>query len=323
MPHIVPTNRLATHAGVGNAVGMSSTMRLRPIARADAAELLELAVACDIAEVGEPMSTAEEIAADFRNPDLEIVGLAGAGGLVGYAWVEARAGHSRVWADARARLDQQAALDPLLDWVQRRAADLGSGRPIWIFSGSDNKAKVARLEAAGGSVVRRFYRMLIDFDVTGPPEPPSIGDGIEISALEQTGAARRELHRIVESAFVDHFGHEPISYEDWERDAIGGCSDPSLYWIATVDGEPAAGLYACELPAAGYVDTLGTLREFRGRGIGRALLLTAFGEFARRGVHRVSLGVDATSQTGAVGLYQAAGMTIAREGWRFELPPAS
>jgi mycothiol synthase len=88
-----------------------------------------------------------------------------------------------------------------------------------------------------------------------------------------------------------------------------------------VAGEPAAGLYGSTLPAAGYVDTLGTLRPYRGQGIGRALLLTAFAEYYRRGLRKVVLGVDATSATGALDLYQSAGMKAEHEGLRYELPP--
>jgi ribosomal protein S18 acetylase RimI-like enzyme len=141
--------------------------------------------------------------------------------------------------------------------------------------------------------------------------------------MDPTEHGRRTMHRLVDTAFEDHFGHEPMSYEVWERGASAECSDPSLYWIATVDGEPAAGLYGCRLPEVGYVDSLGTLREFRGRGLGRALLLTAFEEFRRRGVPRVSLAVDAASPTGALGLYESAGMSATYESLRYELPPAA
>jgi ribosomal protein S18 acetylase RimI-like enzyme len=68
----------------------------------------------------------------------------------------------------------------------------------------------------------------------------------------------------------------------------------------------------------GCVDTLGTLREFRGRGLGRALMLTSFAEFHRRGVRKVILGVDVDNSTGAVELYQSLGMKPVIEGLRYE-----
>jgi ribosomal protein S18 acetylase RimI-like enzyme len=65
-------------------------------------------------------------------------------------------------------------------------------------------------------------------------------------------------------------------------------------------------------------------RSGRGRGIGLALLLTAFGEFRRRGIPRASLSVDAESETGATRLYERAGMHVAYawEFWEKELRAA-
>ena len=58
-----------------------------------------------------------------------------------------------------------------------------------------------------------------------------------------------------------------------------------------------------------YVSMLGVLPQFRGRGLGRALLLTAFAEAARRGRTSVRLGVDTENGTGAPALYAGVGMT--------------
>jgi ribosomal protein S18 acetylase RimI-like enzyme len=69
------------------------------------------------------------------------------------------------------------------------------------------------------------------------------------------------------------------------------------------------------------VQGIGTLRAFRGRGLARLLLQTAFAEFGRRGQLTVSLGVDADNPTGAVALYESVGMQVRHETLRYELPP--
>ncbi len=51
-------------------------------------------------------------------------------------------------------------------------------------------------------------------------------------------------------------------------------------------------------------------RPWRGQGLGKALLYRTFAEFWRRGLPRVSLGVDADSPTGATKLYERVGMTV-------------
>ena len=51
-------------------------------------------------------------------------------------------------------------------------------------------------------------------------------------------------------------------------------------------------------------------RPFRGRGLGRGLLLHSFAEPCRHGLTRAGLGVDAESLTGAHRLYEAVGMHV-------------
>jgi mycothiol synthase len=206
--------------------------------------------------------------------------------------------------------------------VRAEAAEVGPGLPLWLFADSTNVMKREVFEAAGGTIIRRFYRMLIDLTVTPLPAMPSLPDGVAIRPMAPTEADRRTVHRIVDTAFIDHFGHEPHAYEGWVRGVLNGsCPDPSLYWLATVDGEPAATVYNSARATTGHVDTLGTLREFRGKGLGRALLLTSFAELASRGFTRITLGVDATSVTGALALYESVGMHIENEGWRYEFAP--
>ena len=63
----------------------------------------------------------------------------------------------------------------------------------------------------------------------------------------------------------------------------------------------------------GLVGALGVRRAWRGRGLGRALLLHTFGEFHRRGTGRVTLGVDSSNPTGATQLYESVGMHVELE----------
>jgi ribosomal protein S18 acetylase RimI-like enzyme len=58
---------------------------------------------------------------------------------------------------------------------------------------------------------------------------------------------------------------------------------------------------------------LGVRRPWRKRGLGLALLHHAFGEFYRRGKRKAGLGVDAKNLTGAMRLYEKAGMHIHKQ----------
>jgi GNAT superfamily N-acetyltransferase len=59
-----------------------------------------------------------------------------------------------------------------------------------------------------------------------------------------------------------------------------------------------------------WVSRLFTVREWRRRGLGEALLHDAFGKFWREGRRSVGLGVDAQSDTGANRLYERVGMHV-------------
>ena len=60
------------------------------------------------------------------------------------------------------------------------------------------------------------------------------------------------------------------------------------------------------------IGDLAVRKPWRGRGIGRALLLAAFQTLRERGQSVVRLMVDAQNVTNAVRVYEAAGMHVAR-----------
>ena len=79
------------------------------------------------------------------------------------------------------------------------------------------------------------------------------------------------------------------------------------------DGDEFAGFI---IPIAGdhgaLIDDLAVRKAWRGRGIGRALLLAAFRTLSERGQSVARLMVDAQNVTNAVRVYEAAGMHVSR-----------
>jgi mycothiol synthase len=97
-------------------------------------------------------------------------------------------------------------------------------------------------------------------------------------------------------------------------------------WFVALAGERVVGAVCCRASTprskdAAHVNILGVRPRWRGRGIGRALLLAAFGELRRRGIPAVDLGVDSENQTGAPRPYEQVGMRAERcaEWWEKEL----
>lgn len=182
-----------------------------------------------------------------------------------------------------------------------------------IFRASSaNAADAALLRQEDYAHVRSFYEM--EIDLKDAPPAPVWPAGLTVRTMQP--GEERAVFDLIEEAFRDHWGHLPGVYEEWEHWMIKREQfDPTL-WFLVFDGDQlAAGSLCVYEPTyeAGWVGQLGVRRPWRRLGLGMALLRQSFGEFYRRGVHRVLLGVDAQNLTGALRLYQRAGMHISTQ----------
>jgi GNAT superfamily N-acetyltransferase len=163
----------------------------------------------------------------------------------------------------------------------------------------------------GFAFERTFWEMTrslsADADDPGPAPP-----GVRVRLGGQDDADRALIHRVVDTAFQDHWGYNSRDTDLWWarlRALVG--TDARQWWVAELDGA-AVGVCLGDASRAGegggYIRTLGVLREARGRGIGRHLLRVAFAEHRRRGWTFTALRVDSTSPTGAPEVYRSVGM---------------
>jgi mycothiol synthase len=252
-------------------------------------------------------------------------------------------GHVELW-DLRAlhvHLFAYAAVHPehknlgigsfLVTWLEERAranifkAPGGTRVVLNQHVHSQNWAAKELLTRQGYQHIRDAYRMQIDFDQ--PPTPPLLPQGITVRSIHGEAEQRAALFARYE-AFLDHFGavEEPFEdyYKRWkyfiDHDAH---YDPSMWFIA-LDGDEIAGISLCDNttdgdPEMGWVGSLGVRRPWRKHGLGQALLQHSFQEFYRHGKLRAGLGVDASNLTGALRLYERAGMHVTRTMHAFEL----
>jgi GNAT superfamily N-acetyltransferase len=140
------------------------------------------------------------------------------------------------------------------------------------------------------------------------------------------GEEIKVLDAVIDS-FKDHWGYVDKPYEEEKERWLHWIEtdkshDPTL-WFLAMDGDEIAGMSLCLRHAAGqpdmgWVETLGVRRPWRRRGLGLALLQHTFRENYLRGLHKVALGVDAQSLTGATWLYEKAGMHVARQSNTYE-----
>jgi mycothiol synthase len=301
-------------AGCDRLGRVTTALPLRAATAADAGSLLRLVAAMDLAETGESECTLEDVLDDFAQPAYRAWLHEDAHGQVdGAVWVSTFPGEDSVIGNV---LQDPASgthlLAPLLEVARHQARELGPTLPFHVSCYITSADRIAVLDAAGGEIVRYFWRMLAT--VTDGVPAVELPTGAEIQPIREGDDA--DLHRmydVLEPAFADHFGAAPATYDDWIRSrSSSGLSDRSLWWLATVDGEPAAALIGRRIGDLGWVEEVGTLPAYRGRGLARALLVVAFEEFRRLGYAEVGLGVDATNSTGAVGLYESIGMRQSR-----------
>lgn len=167
--------------------------------------------------------------------------------------------------------------------------------------------------AHGFKLIRHALRMVIDLNA--PPAEPHLPDGIEIRTM-RPGEEAQVLHA-VRDAFKDHWGHVETPFEEdykrWMHRIQNDERFDASLWFLAMAGDEIAGVSLCHSrsfddPDLGWVGTLGVRRPWRRQGLGLALLERSFGEFYRRGIIRVGLGVDAQNLTGALRLYTKAGM---------------
>lgn len=212
-------------------------------------------------------------------------------------------------------LDMRGPVIPSLfgELERRAAARARPGGLIRAVSDSSNEAYAAFLAERGYENIRASYRM--EIELAGRTFEPRLPAG---ASIRSAGDDEDELlHDLGQRSFADHWGFVPSPPDEWRHWMRNvGPFDPALWFVGEVQGEPA-GVALCSPtyhgePDGGWVSTLGVLPAFRGRGLGTALLTHVFAEFQRRGRRRVGLGVDAENTTGAVALYERAGMRVVR-----------
>jgi mycothiol synthase len=248
------------------------------------------------------------------------------GDMAGYleAWTLSKPPvHPWIWARVDPDYEDKGIGTWLLYWAEQRVlqaldrvpADLRFAPRLGTYREAVKAKK--RLEDMGYQHIRSSYTMLIEMDAPAPE--PQFPEGITVRTYNpETDAAG--TYQAQRDSFRDHFGYVDEPFEEglerfkhfWEQKDF----DPTLLFLA-MDGPSGeiVGISLCPPSSIddqnmGWVGTLGVRRPWRKRGLGLALLRHSFNEFYRRGKRKVGLGVDAQNLTGALRLYENAGMHV-------------
>jgi len=244
----------------------------------------------------------------------------------------------------------RACSDVLVEWAVGQAAEVGAARGLdvqQIDTGAfaDDERQHRWLAASGFERVRSWWQMSRpvssqEADLVESPERWE-KDGVVFRLVRRghpdTGGQPdendlREVHEVLEGAFVDHFNHYVETFEEFMhrlREEPGHRWDH--WWLAELvedEGRTPVGCLVGEVsesangPDGSYVSYLGVLEAARGRGVAKGLLNTIIADAAARGRDRVALEVDADSSTNADGLYVSMGWQTryVTESWHRDVP---
>lgn len=261
-------------------------------------------------------TTAAQVAEAWRSPEVDFpadVFLAERDGrLVGYADVF-------VWGDT-AWLDVRAtdpdALDPLLEASVRSA----STKPVAYVRGWASEHDRAMQEAYERARFRSFrHSFRMEIGLEGELPEPVWPAGFAVRPFRE--GDERSFHAAHMASFADTWGFAEEPFEHWAHWMLGEMFQPD-HWFVVETHEEVAAIAICRVsetePGLGWVQILGVVPAYRRRGLALALLQHVFRHFAEHGLLRVGLGVDAENPTGAVALYERAGMHVARRDVRYE-----
>jgi mycothiol synthase len=190
-----------------------------------------------------------------------------------------------------------------------------SSKPVvWAYVSSTDATAAALMSGRGYQLVRHFWQMERELREEPAPEPPP---GIEVSPY-RLGPDDLIWYDVMEGSFEGHWGYHRTPFEGWIKFNDMPTFKPELVSLAFERDQAVGFVFEIETSDAGWVEMLGVLEPWRGRGVGTFLLHHAFADLARRGFTSVRLNVDAANATGATRLYERAGMRVRREHVTYE-----
>jgi mycothiol synthase len=180
---------------------------------------------------------------------------------------------------------------------------------------ADTQERDARLLTKAGFQPARWF-----FDMTRPnlDDIPDVAlpDGLEVRPISRDMALT--VWRADVEAFKDHWGGFDGSDDRLEGWLAHPSNDLSM-WVIAFDGEEVAGGVLNTIDRdenaalglhRGWLSSVFTRRQWRRRGVARALIARSLALHRERGMTAASLGVDADNPSGALGLYEGLGFQV-------------
>jgi mycothiol synthase len=307
-------------------------MEWGPLTREDARPLAELWTAIEAEDRIEVPLDAGQMAEHLASPliDLAAGTIAAREGdqvvAFGYLPVRQSAGEVHVmqfWGGVHPAHRRRGLGRRILGWGARTAPELSAkafpGLPVELhLSVHDGHPGLTALaEGAGFAAVRSFARMTRSLSGDLPASRPPAG----VSIVAWSPEADEDARRVRNESFRDHWGSVPHTPESWHANITGTRNFRPEGSFVALAGDRAVGVLMTHVRGerTAWIQIVGTLREWRGKGVASALIAHALAAFAAQGYDSAGLGVDAGNPTGAVAVYARAGFAVARRSATYAL----
>lgn len=277
----------------------------------DAPAVLELQIASDVAEYGEPDSFLEDIEETWADIDLNQDAwlVFSEGKLVGYAALSSGRQFAIDLYTHPEEPARQSVAHYLLEQCEARARSQQENGTLVYIIPHVNSTSLQAAEAAGFAPKNYHFRMQVNMDAL--PPAPVFPEGVALRNMIP-GQDDQMVYEFIQTAF-ERPGRTRQPFESWHAAMMETESFNQDLWFLAFHGEELVGaILSFEYPQYGWVRQLGTLASWRKRGMGAALLQHMFRLFYERGHQVVALGVDGDNPN-AKHFYLGIGMTCTRQ----------
>lgn len=224
--------------------------------------------------------------------------------------------------------ERSAAIDAVIgalhDAARARLADSDAtvDRVFGLSVPTRDKGLRDHVRGLGWTLLRTYFELAIDLTGGSFPEV-AWPAGMTVRTFGDAAVVESAI-AVMAEAFADHHGDGPAP-ETWRHMLTAQVVLPGASYLLDDGDGPVGGLVCSDFgEGEGYIGPIGVRRRGRGKGAASAMLRRAFHDLAEAGFPTAKLDVDGENTTGALGLYERAGMSVrvATEAWVTPLHPA-
>jgi mycothiol synthase len=308
-------------------------LRFRTFAgKADYPKMQTIIEKAAIADEDDHPATVEDIQHDYEhltnsNPETDMIFAEVNGEAIAYSrvgWYQEDSPNHRIYyhfVNIVPDWRYKGLEDSMTKWCESRLKEIAADHPqdsqrFFQTYSEETKPELNKLlEALGYRPARFDFRMTRPLDNIPEAELP---EGIEVRPVKLEDTLK--IWEASVEAFRDHWGFAKPEEDEFESYKTSKYFQPDLWQVAW-DGDEVVSSVMNYInhdyneksnKKCGWTENISTRREWRRRGIARALIVRSMHMHKALGMTEVALGVDTENPNGALQLYESLGYQVKR-----------